>query len=112
MLAGGRIASGEGSVTQFADSRVATACCFAGRVDGAGSAAVLVKVLGKFCTEAVVVTCYCCHFSHDGLATWLFFAHDIVTLFLYYKMSQVVFEAISRNGLVEPNLFCYCFVVC
>ncbi len=66
-----RMASGEGSIIQFADSRMATACCFAGRTAGAGIAAMLEKVLVKLRTGAVAA-CYCCHFCHDVLATRLF----------------------------------------
>ena len=65
VLAWNRMASGEGIVTQFADSRVATACCFAGRVARVGSTVVLEKALSKLCTGAVAMTCYRCHFCHD-----------------------------------------------
>ena len=47
VIAQGRMTGGEESVNQFADCRVATACCFAGRTADVGSAAVLEKVLEK-----------------------------------------------------------------
>ncbi len=70
VLAWNRMASGEGIVTRFADSRVATACCFAERVARLASAVVLEKALAKLCTGAVAMTCYCCHFCHDVHAAW------------------------------------------
>ena len=70
VLAWNRMASGEEFVTQFADSRVATACCFAGRVAHVGSAVMLEKALAKLCTGVVTMTCYHCHFCHDVHAAW------------------------------------------
>ena len=69
VLAWGRMASGEGCITQFADSRMAKACCFAGKSVAAGGSAVLEKFLVTLFTGADVTACYCCHFSHDVLAT-------------------------------------------
>ena len=47
VIAWGRMASRVESINKFTDHRVATACCFAGRMASVRSAAVLEKVLEK-----------------------------------------------------------------
>ena len=69
VIAQGRTTDGEESVNQFADCRVATASCFAGRTADVGSAAVLEKALEKWRTGVVMVACCCCHSCCDVLAT-------------------------------------------
>ena len=69
MIAQGMTTSGEESINQFADCRVATACYFAGRTADVGRAAVLEKALEKWWTGVVMVACCCCHSCCGVLAT-------------------------------------------
>ncbi len=59
MLDGGRTASGEVPISQTADNRMATACCFASRMAGVDGDMVLVKVFPVL--DVGVAALYCCH---------------------------------------------------
>ncbi len=80
VIAQGRMTGEEESINQFADCRVATACCFAGRMADVDSAAMLEKALEKWWTRVVMVAGCCCHSCCDVLATWFFITPYIIVI--------------------------------